>query len=312
MSKRRAIVGSLLCTIGLMAAPAAYADPPTSSGKDGKDSKDSKDGGVPRNAVTVNFAEVLHSTSALSRLRMRCRATGDEGAEQKPLDRLHCAFSTVSIRQQPPEKMATLENYGEILRELRAQCRNESPRSEPARMACNACRGELSDTCLYEQAMKNMRGDCAKPRAEDTHVNAAVALLERGEAERGRGHAQVMQRFCAACKDQPNAACWSAFWASITPLARCTLAMDGYELELSRQGKTSTWTGNLGGPCNTQVTLALDERRKLWTYTELRLSPERCAQGEALAQSSRPAVYSSAAQYAFSDLPAMCERITLQ
>ena len=92
---------------------------------------------------------------------------------------------------------------------------------------------------------------------------------------------------------------------------RCTLASDAFEIELARQAKTSTWTANLGEPCNTQITLARDDKRKTWTYTEVRLTPERCAQGEALAQSQRPVVYSSAAQYAFPELPARCERITL-
>lgn len=260
-------------------------------------------------AARPTFAEVLHNTSALSRLRMRCRASGEDDAEHKPLDKLHCAFATVSLHQQPPEKMATLENYGEILRELRAQCRENSPRSEPGRIACAACRPDFSDACLYEQAMKDMRKDCGKPVETRVHPNPAVAAVEQAEAARGLGSG-LMGRFCSACAKDPSAKCWSAFWQAVQAPARCTLATDGFEIELLRQGKTSTWTANLGGACNTQVTLALDEKRKTWTYTEARLSPERCAQGESLTQSQKPVVYSSSPQYVLPDLPAMCERLT--
>jgi hypothetical protein len=260
-------------------------------------------------APRPTFAEVLHSTSALSRLRMRCRASGEEDADHKPLERLTCAFATFTLRQQPPEKMATLANYGEILRELRAQCRENAPRSEPARIACAACRPAFEDECLYAEAMKDMRKDCGKLPPPRSHANSAVASIERAEAERGLGSA-LLGRFCAACENDPSARCFSSFWEQVGAPARCTLATDGFEVELARQGKTSTWTANLGGPCNTQVTLALDERRKTWTYTEVRLSPERCAQGEALAQSQQPVVYSSAPQYALPDLPVRCERMT--
>jgi hypothetical protein len=256
-----------------------------------------------------SFHEVLHSTTALSRLRMRCRATGEEKDDKKPLDKLHCAFATVTIRQQAPEKMATLANYAEILRELRTQCRAQSPRSEPARIACAACSSEYSDACLYEQAMKELRKDCEKAQPAYTHANPAVMAVLQAEAARGLGSA-LMPRFCAACAKDASASCLSAFWEAVGAPARCTLATDGYDIELARQGKTSTWSANLGGACNTQVTLAHDERRKTWTYTEVRLTPERCAQGEALTQSQKPAVYSSAPQYAFPDLPAMCERIS--
>jgi hypothetical protein len=262
-----------------------------------------------QSAPRPTFAEVLHNTSALSRMRMRCRASGDDDADHKPLDKLRCAFATVSLRQQPPEKMATLENYGEILRELRAQCRDNAPRSEPGRIACAACRTEFSDACLYEQAMREMRKGCGKPAETRVHPNPAVVALEQAESARGLGSG-LMRRFCAACNKDPSAACFSGFWQAVQAPARCTVATDGFETELSRQGKTSTWTANLGGPCNTQVTLALDEKRKTWTYTEVRLTPERCAQGDALAQSQKPVVYSSSPQYVFPDLPALCERVT--
>ncbi|MET0282816.1 MAG: hypothetical protein ABW352_00020 [Polyangiales bacterium] len=257
-----------------------------------------------------SYAEVLHSTSALSRLRMRCRASGEDDAEHKPLDRLTCAFATFSLRQQPPEKMATLTNYGEILRDLRGQCRENAPRTEPGRIACAACRPDYGDECLYAEAMKDMRKDCGKLPAPRVHPNPAVAQLEQAEAARGLGSG-LMGRFCAACAKDPSATCLTAFWEAVGAPARCTLTSDAFEIELTRQGKTSTWTANLGEPCNTQITLALDEKRKTWTYTEQRLTPERCAQGEALAQSQKPAVYSSAPQYAFPELPARCERITL-
>ncbi|HEX5657688.1 MAG TPA: hypothetical protein VFX59_10860 [Polyangiales bacterium] len=255
-----------------------------------------------------SYSEVLHSTSALSRLRMRCRASGEDDAEHKPLDRLTCAFATFTLRQQPPEKMATLANYGEILRDLRGQCRENAPRTEPGRIACAACRPDYTDECLYVEAMKDMRKGCDELPAPRWHANPAVAQLEQSDAARGLGSA-LMGRFCAACPDDPSAACLSAFWQAASVPNRCTLASDGFEIELTRQGKTSTWTANLGEPCNTQITLALDEKHRTWTYSEIRLTPERCAQGSA--QSQKPAVYSSAPQYAFPDLAARCDRITL-
>ncbi len=264
---------------------------------------------APPTSARVQIAEVLHSVSALSRLRMRCRSSEEKPAEAKPLDRLHCAFAIVSIRPQVPERMATLENYAEILKELRAHCRGARPRSERARLACAACRDDLSDACLYVQAMLALRKDCGKRPRPVPHLNPAVAALEHDAAERGQDGAQLMERFCGACTQDASAQCFSAFWRAIDPPDRCTLTTDAYELELTRQDKTSTWIGNLGGACNTQITLALDERHKIWTYTEIRLTPEGCAAGEA-AELAKPAVYSSAARYAFPDLPAMCERIT--
>ncbi len=269
-----------------------------------------KSSAVGKPSARPSYAEVLHSTSALSRLRMRCRASGEDDAEHKPLDRLTCAFATFTLRQVAPEKMATLANYGEILRDLRGQCRENAPRTEPGRIACAACRPDYTDACLYAEAMKDMRKDCGKQPAPRVHPNPAVAQLDQAEAARGLGSG-LMDRFCAACSGDPSAACLSAFWEAVGSPARCTLATDAFEIELTRQGKTSTWTANLGEPCHPQLTLALDEKRKTWTYTEVRLTPERCAQGEALAQSQKPVVYSSAPQYAFPDLPAHCERITL-
>lgn len=257
-----------------------------------------------------SYAEVLHSTSALSRLRMRCRSTGEDDADHKPIDRLTCAFATFTLRQLPPERMATLANYAEILRDLRGQCRDNAPRTEPGRIACAACRPEYGDECLYTEAMKDLRKGCGSASATRAHPNPAVAKLDEREAARGLGSA-LMGRFCAACTKDLSARCLSAFWESIDAPDRCTLATDTFEIELARQGKTQTWTANLGEPCNTQVTLALDGKRKTWTYTEQRLTPERCAQGEALAESQKPVVYSSAPQYAFPELPARCARLTV-
>ncbi len=268
------------------------------------------DAGSAAEPPRTQIAEVLYGSSALSRMRMRCREVGEPEHRGKPLARLHCAFATVTIRQQPPERMATLENYAEILKELRAQCKSASPRSERARLACANCRRDLSDECLYTQAMLALRQDCAKTAPPITHANPAVAALERAEAERGQSGAALLRKFCGACTGQPSAQCFSSFWGAIEAPPRCTLAMDAYELELTRQGKTSTWIGNLGGPCNTQISLSSDDRHNVWTYTEVRLTPEPCAHGDSLTQLTSPVTYSSAAQYAFKELPAMCSRLT--
>ena len=133
------------------------------------------DGGSETTSQPVRFAEVLHATTAISRMNMRCRSVAEGKPREQALAQLRCTFFTLALRQHPPEKMATLENFAEILREIRAQCRSGRPRSEQTRKACATCRGELSDECLYVEKMKELRKDCATPRRVATHANPAIA-----------------------------------------------------------------------------------------------------------------------------------------
>jgi hypothetical protein len=263
---------------------------------------------------SFSLVQTLYGTTDLTRLSLRCHSVEQDKKSEGGADaKLHCAFFSLSIVQRPPEKLATFENYSEILRERTVQCRTATTRTEQARKACAVCANSPSDECLYVEAMKSLKRDCASPVRATTHENPAVNALREAEVEHGRDAASVTARFCAACVDDPTAKCFSSFWHGVATPARCTLVTSGYELELVRQGQTMAWTSNLADTCNTQVALSYDDQHRVWTLRQLALTPDKCAAGERInALSGTVArVYSSAAKYTFPELALSCERVTL-
>jgi hypothetical protein len=274
------------------------------------------------------IAEVLHDTNGLGRMHVRCHSVAEpapaepkgkdkdkasEAAPANPMDKLQCAFFTATLAQRGPEKLATRENFAEILRDTAAQCRSARPRSEPIRKACAACRtAPQRDDCLYVEAMKELkRGACAT--SPSPHPNPAVRALEEADDARGTSASAVTAKFCAACIDAPSAACFSAFWHGIATPERCVVVTGALELTLARQAASMTWTGLLGGACSTQVALSYDEPRRTWTYRQLQLTPEKCDDlADRDARGPTQAVYSSAAKYAFADLTVMCARMSIR
>ena len=146
----------------------------------------------------------------------------------------------------------------------------DGPRSERARRACATCGKELSDECLYVQAMRAMREELREAHHPRRTPTPPSPRSHRRSFCAAKGRPSSCSAFARRVRKDPSAQCFSTFWRAVSPPPRCTLAMAAYEVELARQGKASTWTGSLGGPCNTQISLAFDERRKTWTYTELR------------------------------------------
>ena len=270
--------------------------------------------GKPRRPRIEAITELLYSTTEVSRMHVRCRAdkthepddaAGEAGDADPPL---HCAFFTLSVAQRPAEKMATFGNYVEILRDMATQCRTLRPRTEQARRACAACRKSLTDACLYVEVMRDLRQRCTTTTRPVPHPNPAVRALEQADDERGQSVTAITDRFCDACRDDMSAACFSSFWNGIEPPERCALKTASFELTLTRQSESPTWIGNLGGTCNTQVALSYDEAGRTWSYRQVQLTPEKCS----AARRDEPITFSSAAQYAFSDLTVMCERVSFQ
>jgi hypothetical protein len=276
--------------------------------------RDGDAGLVRKPAQPFALTQVLYSTTELSRMNVRCRSLSEAetGSDDKASGKLHCTFFTVSVAQRAPERLATFENFSEILRDLRTQCRSSTTRTEQARRACAACAGKLSDECLYVQAMKELKRDCGGGTQPPEHDNPAVAALARAEAARDAGSARTTARFCAACADDESAPCFSRFWHEAPTPPRCTVSTTATELLLQRQGSSMAWTGTLADPCNTQIALSYDDARRTWTYRQLRLTPERCApqQREDAARAQQPVVYTSAARYVIGELTLGCERLS--
>ena len=317
--RRRIAIASLLAMLGSARARADAGMVETAmrdagmrdAGRDASTSGASK----PRKPRIEAVTELLYSTTDVSRMHVRCRAepavqpAGDDAREADDVEPpLRCAFFTVSVAQRPSEKMATFGNYGEILRDMATQCRTLRPRTEQARKACAACRKSLTEACLYVEVMKDLRQRCAAPARPPPHANAAVRALEQADDERGQSVRAITERFCAACRDDMSAACFSSFWNGIEPQQRCALKTASFELTLTRQNESATWIGNLGGTCNTQIALSLDEAARTWSYRQVQLTPEKCS----AVRRDEPITYSSAAHYAFSDLTVMCERVSFQ
>jgi hypothetical protein len=326
-----ALVATLLGThAGSDRARADDAGAPTDKRAEAPVAPDGKPKPKPKTAKPRSFAiaEVLHDTNGLGRMHVRCHSLvepvpaepkgkdkdkASEAAPANPMDKLQCAFFTATLAQRGPEKLATRENFAEILRDTAAQCRSARPRSEPIRKACAACRTAAHrDDCLYAEAMKELeRGACAA--SPPPHPNPAVRALEAADEAHGTSASAVTARFCAACVDDPSAACFSAFWHGIATPERCVVVTSALELALTRQAESWTWTGLLGGACSTQVALSYDEPRRTWTYRQLQLTPEKCDDlAERDARGPTQAVYSSAAKYAFADLTVMCARMSIR
>ena len=81
------------------------------------------------------------------------------------------------LRQRSPERLASRENFSEILRDLAGQCRTARTRTDQARKACAASRPSLSEDCLYVEVMRDMQRRCEEP-APRPHDNPAVRALE--------------------------------------------------------------------------------------------------------------------------------------
>jgi hypothetical protein len=156
--------------------------------------------------------------------------------------------------------------------------------------------------------MHDLRKRCTNATPPAPHPNPAVRALEQADTERGQSATAITERFCAACRDDPSAACFSGFWNGITPPLRCALKTASFELTLARQRESDTWIGNLGGSCNTQIALSYDEPARTWTYRQVQLTPEKCS----AVRRDEPIIYTSAPSYAFSDLTVMCERMAFQ
>ena len=114
-----------------------------------------------------------------------------------------------------PEQMATLENCGEILRELRAQCRGRpapSAHAEPARPAARSC---PTSVCTSRRCTGVREAACASspPAARPS----AVAALAQAELLRGQGAAQLILAFFArrVRKVRPHSA--SRRWRAVSP-----------------------------------------------------------------------------------------------
>ncbi|MET0343021.1 MAG: hypothetical protein ABW252_18585 [Polyangiales bacterium] len=260
----------------------------------------------PKKTRPFAVAEMLHATSDVGRMHVRCHSVSlDDAAhdaEAEPMDKLHCAFFSTSVRQRPPERLATRENFSEILRDLAAQCRTARTRTDQARKQCAACRPALSEDCLYLQVMKDMQKRCDAP-APAPHDNPVVRALEADFDAHPESAAAIQERFCAACRDEPTFACYVRFWLGIEAPRRCALVTAAFEVAMTRQVPAMTWVGNLGDPCGTQVALNLDESRRTWTYRQVQLTPDRCP------ASTQASVYSSAAKYALPELPVGCDRM---
>lgn len=290
----------------LLLAAAARADAPPDAGSAPADVGVAKAKPTPKKTRPFAIAEVLHATTEVGRMHVRCHSVGlDDPArepEAEPMDALHCAFFTAVVRQRPPERLATRENFSEILRDLAAQCRTARTRTDQARKACAACRPSLSEDCLYVEVMKDMQKRCDAP-APRPHENPAVRALEADVDAHPESAVAIQQRFCAACRDDPTVACYIRFWLGIAAPRRCALVSAAFEVAMRRQAPATTWVGHLGDACGTQVALSLDAPRRTWTFRQVQLTPDKCPAG------APAAVYSSAPKYALPELAVGCDRM---
>ncbi len=220
---------------------------------------------------------ILHSTRELATVSVDCAPAAYD--PKLPiaiqLSEVQCHFSYLLLHNKPARTLPTFEAF-----------QKEFAKESPAQV--------VREICSEPRIPKN-------PTVARLMQPARIYLAEK------------MKPVCGRCLEAPSVKCVYELLEALQLGSKgvCEISSGLFDARLVRQRGTWVWTGNLGGTCNTQVTVAFDESTKVWTYRQVKLTPEKCLLGQDA--DGNPHVYSTHYDYAMRDIPTfgVCDEISL-